>query len=46
MPFINNIRIKGLYIDYNREEILPGIRYFIYKYIRNLDIILDRIKRA
>jgi hypothetical protein len=25
MPFLNNIGIKGLYTDYNREEALLGI---------------------
>jgi hypothetical protein len=25
MPFLNNINIKGLYINYNREEALPSI---------------------
>jgi hypothetical protein len=24
-PFINNIKVKGLYTNYNREEALPGI---------------------
>jgi hypothetical protein len=25
MLFLNNISVKGLYINYNREEALPGI---------------------
>jgi hypothetical protein len=25
MPFLNNISIKGPYINYNREEALPNI---------------------
>jgi hypothetical protein len=32
-PFINDIGVKGLYTDYNREEALSGIRRFILKYI-------------
>jgi hypothetical protein len=31
--FINNINIKGLYINYNKEFKLFNIRYFIYKYL-------------
>ncbi len=25
MPFIDNVRVKGLYTDYNREEVLSRI---------------------
>jgi hypothetical protein len=25
MPFLNDISVKGLYTDYNREEALSGI---------------------
>jgi hypothetical protein len=25
MPFLNDISVKGLYTNYNREEALPGI---------------------
>jgi hypothetical protein len=25
MPFLDDIGVKGPYIDYNREEALPGI---------------------
>jgi len=32
-PFINNVNIKGLYIDYNGEEALLDIRRFILEYI-------------
>jgi hypothetical protein len=38
--------VKGLYTDYDRELILPGIRRFVYEYLQNLDIILNRVKRA
>jgi hypothetical protein len=44
--FINDISVKGPYINYNREEVLPGIRRFILEHIQNLDKTLERIKRA
>jgi hypothetical protein len=31
--FIDDIAVKGLYMDYNRELILPGIRRFVYEYL-------------
>jgi hypothetical protein len=31
--FINDISIKGLYTNYNREEVLLGIQRFILEYI-------------
>jgi hypothetical protein len=31
--FIDDIGIKGLYTNYNREEALPGIQRFILEYI-------------
>ena len=46
IPFINNIIVKGLYTNYNKEEALLGIRRYILKYIQNLDKILKQIKRA
>jgi len=33
MPFINDIRVKKLYNDYNNKESLFKIRRFILKYI-------------
>ena len=33
MPFIDDIRIKGLYIDYNNDEILPRIWQFVFEHI-------------
>ena len=44
--FLNNVSIKGLYTNYNREEALPSIQRFILKYIQNLNRTLERIKRA
>ena len=46
MPFLNNVRVKGLYTDYNREEALPSIQRYILEYIQNLDKTLEQIKRA
>jgi hypothetical protein len=31
--FINNINIKGLYINYNNKFKLFKIRYYIYEYL-------------
>ena len=45
-PFINNISIKGLKIDYDKEEILPSIYRFILKYIQNLNEVLYNIERV
>jgi hypothetical protein len=33
MPFLNNINIKELYINYNKKEALFNIQRFILKYI-------------
>jgi len=46
MLFLNNINIKGLYTNYNREEVLPSIQRFILEHIQNLNKTLERIKRA
>ena len=46
MPFIDDIRVKGLYINYNRELKLLGIRRFVFEYLQNLNRALKRIKRA
>ena len=44
--FINDIDIKELRIDYNREKITLDIRRFIKEYIVNIDKILFKIKCA
>ena len=46
MPFLDDIRVKGPYIDYNSEETLPRVRRFVFEHIQNLDKALDRIERA
>ena len=33
MPFLDNIRVKGPYTDYDREEALPGIQRYILEHI-------------
>jgi hypothetical protein len=33
MPFLNDVRVKELYNNYNGEESLSEIRRFILKYI-------------
>ena len=32
-PFVDNIGVKGLYTDYDREEALPSIQRFILEHI-------------
>ena len=46
MLFIDNIRVKGLYINYSKELKLLRIRQFIFEYLQNLDRALKQIKRA
>jgi hypothetical protein len=46
MPFLNNIRVKGPYTDYDSEETLLGIRRFVFKHILNLNKTLNKVKRA
>ena len=33
MPFLDDIRVKGPYIDYNGEESLPRVRRFVFEHI-------------
>ena len=40
--FIDNITVKGPQSDYDDEELAPGIRRFVYKYLTTLDRILVR----
>jgi len=46
MLFIDNIRVKGLYINYSRELKLLRICRFIFEHLQNLNRALKRIKRA
>jgi hypothetical protein len=45
-PYIDDIAIKGLKTYYSFKEVIPRIRRFILEYIKNLDIVLERIKRT
>jgi hypothetical protein len=44
--FIDNIKVKGLYINYNRELKLFRVCRFVFKHLQNLNKALNRIKRA
>ena len=44
--FIDDIRVKGLYINYNRELKLFRICRFVFKHLQNLNKALKQIKRA
>ena len=46
IPFIDDIKVKGLYINYNKELKLLKIRRFVFKYLQNLNRALKQIKRA
>lgn len=46
MPFMDDVGVKGPYTDYGNEEVLPGIRKFVYEHVQNLDKTLERIERA
>jgi hypothetical protein len=46
MPFIDNIRVKGLYTDYSKELKLLRVCRFIFEHLQNLNKALNRIKRA
>jgi hypothetical protein len=44
--YLDNISVKGPLIYYNFKEVIPGIWYFILKYIYNLNAVLERVKRV
>jgi hypothetical protein len=46
MLFIDNIKVKGLYTNYNRELKLLRVYRFIFEHLQNLNKALNRIKRA
>ena len=46
MSFLDDIRVKGLYITYSNKEALFRIRRYVYEYIQNLDKTIDQIKRV
>ena len=46
MPFLDNIRVKGLYTTYSNKEALPRVRRYVFKHIQDLDKTIDQIKRV
>jgi hypothetical protein len=46
MLFIDDIRVKGLYINYSGELKLFRVYRFIFEHLQNLNRALDWIKRA
>ena len=46
MPFIDNIKVKRLYINYSKKLKLFRICRFIFKHLQNLNKALNQIKRA
>ena len=46
MLFIDDIKVKGLYINYNRKLKLLKICRFVFKHLQNLNKALKQIKRA
>jgi hypothetical protein len=46
MLFIDNIKVKGLYINYSKELKLFRVYRFVFEHLQNLNKALKRIKRA
>jgi hypothetical protein len=46
MTFLDDMAVKGLYVDYKSKETLLGIRRYIFEYLQNLDKTLERIERV
>ena len=46
IPFIDDIRVKGLYTNYSRKLKLLKICRFVFKHLQNLNKALKQIKRA
>ena len=46
MPFIDNIRVKGLYTNYSRKLKLFRVYRFVFEHLQNLNRALNRIKRS
>ena len=44
--FLDDISIKGPKTNYNGEEIIPGVRRYIFKVILILDGVLIDLERA
>jgi hypothetical protein len=46
MLFIDDIKVKGLYTNYNKELKLFRVYRFVFKHLQNLNKALKQIKRA
>jgi hypothetical protein len=46
MLFIDDIRVKGLYINYSKKLKLFRVYRFIFEHLQSLNKALDRIKQA
>jgi hypothetical protein len=46
MPYLDNVCVKGPKTNYNKQELRPSIRQFVFKHLENLDTVLADIKRA
>jgi hypothetical protein len=44
--YVDDISIKGPKTDYEGEEVIPGIRRFVYEHIINYNKVLLEIKRV
>ena len=44
LPFLDNIMVKGLWIMYDGEKSLPGMRRYILEHIMWLDGVLADLK--
>jgi hypothetical protein len=46
MLFIDNIKVKGPYTNYNKELKLLRVYRFVFEHLQNLNKALNRIKQA
>lgn len=44
--FLNNSIVKELKINWNNEKIAPGITWYVFEYIQNLDKIPSNLEQA
>lgn len=45
-PYVDDIAVKGPKTMYNEEEVMPGIRRYVYQHIRNIDRTLYNLELA
>ncbi|KAF8857448.1 hypothetical protein BDZ45DRAFT_549648, partial [Acephala macrosclerotiorum] len=45
IPFLDDVRVKRLYTNYDNELAFPEIRRFVFEHIQNLNRTLDQIER-